>query len=103
MAIGNPICVIFNPTAGKGHARRLIARAAASVGADIRLMPTSCAGHAEELAQAAAESGYAVVIAAGGDGTVHEVANGLLHANQPGVTFSVWPIGSANDYAFSLG
>ena len=41
--------------------------------------------------------------AAGGDGTVHEVANGLLSANRPDVCFAVVPIGSANDYANSLG
>ena len=90
-----PSCVIFNPAAGKGQARRLIARAVAATGTDVRLMPTTCAGHAEELAQAAAEQGYATVIAAGGDGTVHEVANGLLRANRPEVTLAVWPIGTA--------
>ena len=41
--------------------------------------------------------------AAGGDGTVHEVANGLLRADRQDVTFAVIPLGSANDYAFSLG
>lgn len=50
----------------------------------------------------AAEAGTAVVAAAGGDGTVHEVANGLLRARRPGVVFAVIPLGSANDYAWSL-
>src|SRR5262249_46062062 len=60
-------------------------------------------GHAEELARQAAEEGYAIVAAAGGDGTVHEVANGLLCAGRPDTTFGIIPVGSANDYAFSLG
>ena len=42
------------------------------------------------------------MVAAGGDGTVHEVANGLLEAQRPDVAFAVVPIGSANDYAYSL-
>jgi diacylglycerol kinase family enzyme len=43
------------------------------------------------------------VAAAGGDGTVHEVANGILQAGRPDVALAVFPIGSANDYAHSLG
>ena len=42
------------------------------------------------------------VIAAGGDGTAHEVANGILLAGRPEVEFAVLPIGSANDFAYSL-
>ncbi len=41
--------------------------------------------------------------AAGGDGTAHEVLNGLMSAGRPDVHFSIIPIGSANDYAHSLG
>jgi len=96
-------CVIFNPAAGKGQARRLIHRACRDCAGNIRLLPTESAGHAEELARAAAADGFRVVIAAGGDGTVHEVANGLLRSGRPDVVLSVWPIGSANDYAFALG
>ncbi len=43
------------------------------------------------------------MIAAGGDGTVHEVANGVLQSDRRDTIFSVWPIGSANDFAYSLG
>jgi len=55
------------------------------------------------LAYAAAARGFTIVAAAGGDGTVHEVANGLLRAARPGVALAVFPVGSANDYAHSLG
>jgi YegS/Rv2252/BmrU family lipid kinase len=98
-----PDCVIFNPAAGRGRARRLIARLERCRGSSIVLWPTDAAGHAADLAQKAAEAGYRTVIAAGGDGTVHEVANGLIHAGRREVTLAVWPIGSANDYAFALG
>jgi diacylglycerol kinase family enzyme len=68
----------------------------------VEFRPTERAGHAEDLAFAAANEGFRIVAAAGGDGTVHEVANGLMRANKSDVTFAVVPIGSANDYAHSL-
>src|SRR5207248_2866580 len=64
--------------------------------------PTRHAGHARTLAAEAAEAGFAAVAAAGGDGTVHEVANGLLRAKREAV-LAVVPVGSANDYAHALG
>lgn len=93
-------CVIFNPAAGRGRAEKWLREAGSKL--DIELKPTSHAGHAEELAREAALAGFHKIIAAGGDGTVHEVANGLLQSGRDAV-FSTWPIGSANDYAFTLG
>lgn len=60
--------------------------------------------HAIELARQAAEEGYDMVIAMGGDGTVHEVMNGLMQvpASQRPV-MGVVPIGSGNDFAYSVG
>jgi diacylglycerol kinase family enzyme len=60
-------------------------------------------GHAEELAYDGARAGYAAVVAAGGDGTVHEVANGILRSGASQADFGVIPLGSGNDYAASLG
>jgi diacylglycerol kinase family enzyme len=65
--------------------------------------PTEAVGHADELARKATLDGFATVAAAGGDGTVHEVANGLLGSGRSDVTLGIYPIGSANDYAFALG
>jgi diacylglycerol kinase family enzyme len=96
------LCVIFNPAAGRGRAVRRLRALRGGWGARADFRPTGAPGQAEELAFRAAGEGFAVVAAAGGDGTVHEVANGLLRAGRPGVTFGVIPLGSANDYAHSL-
>lgn len=97
------VCVIYNPAAGRGRALQRLRRLRRVLGARADFQPTQRPGHGAELASAAAQAGFAVVAAAGGDGTVHEVANGLLRACRPEVTLAVWPIGSANDYAHSLG
>jgi diacylglycerol kinase (ATP) len=96
------ICVIFNPAAGKGQAGRRLAKLGKQWGPEALFQPTKHAGHAVDLARQAAQAGFRVVAAAGGDGTVHEVANGLLQATRPEVLFSIIPIGSANDYYASL-
>jgi diacylglycerol kinase family enzyme len=97
------LCVIFNPNAGRGRAGRRLDCLRARLGAQAVFRPTERPGHGEELAFEAASSGFAAVAAAGGDGTVHEVANGLLRAGRPEVSLEVYPVGSANDYAHSLG
>jgi YegS/Rv2252/BmrU family lipid kinase len=96
------LCVIYNPKAGRGRALRRVEQLQRALGARGDFQPTHGPGHAEELALAAAQSGFAVVAAAGGDGTVHEVANGLLRAGRPEVALAVFPAGSANDFAHSL-
>lgn len=60
--------------------------------------------HATELARQAAEQGYDLVVALGGDGTVHEVVNGLMQVpveRRPAL--GVVPIGSGNDFAHAIG
>jgi len=101
-AATGPTCVIYNPAAGRGKAERWL-RAVPQSLRGMELRPTARAGHAIELARTAAEEGFAKIVAAGGDGTVHEVANGLLQSGRRDVIFSTWPIGSANDYAYTLG
>src|SRR3989440_2931159 len=54
--------------------------------------------HASHLAAEAAGRGVERVVALGGDGTVHEVANGLLPARS-GAALAVVPVGSGNDFA----
>ncbi len=95
-------CVIYNPAAGRGRARRLFDRLKHRF-PGCTYCPTAGRWDAVELARKAAAEGFRRVIAAGGDGTVHEVANGLLASGSRDVIFAVWPVGSSNDYAFSLG
>jgi diacylglycerol kinase (ATP) len=57
-------------------------------------------GHGAELAARAVEAGAQRIVAVGGDGTVHDVANGLLrHAGRGDVALGVVPVGSGNDFA----
>ncbi len=97
------LCVIFNPRAGRDRARQRLRQLRALLGQRAVFRPTERPGHAEALAFDAARAGARAVAAAGGDGTVHEVANGILRAGRPEVVLEVYPIGSANDYAHSLG
>ena len=96
-------CVIYNPAAGRGRAEKLLKELPPDLMKDVDLRPSESESHSIELAREAAEQGYARIIAAGGDGTVHEVANGILQSGRRDAIFSVWPVGSANDYAYSLG
>jgi YegS/Rv2252/BmrU family lipid kinase len=60
--------------------------------------------HATELAKQAGEGGYDMVIAMGGDGTVHEVVNGLMQIPaEKRPILGVVPVGSGNDFAHSIG
>ncbi len=97
---------IVNPNADMGRAWRMAADLRPLVeefgGADWSgtVYPT----HATELARQAGEAGFSLVIAAGGDGTVHEVVNGLMQVppgNRP--RLGIVPLGSGNDFAHSIG
>ncbi len=102
-ASGAVVFVIYNPSAGRGRPRIRIDRLRRDLGARAEFRPTGGPGDAEALALRAAMEGYPVVAAAGGDGTVHEVANGLLRSGMSQVIFAPIPAGSANDYVHSLG
>jgi diacylglycerol kinase family enzyme len=97
------VCVIFNPAAGRGLAARRLESLRRALGKRAEFRPTSGPGHAEELARQAAQEGFPLIGAAGGDGTLHEVANGLLRVPDSPAALAVYPTGSANDYAYSLG
>jgi diacylglycerol kinase family enzyme len=97
------LCIIVNAAAGRGRAARLLPGLRQALADRAEFRPSTEAGHAEELARAAAAEGFPLVGAAGGDGTVHEVANGILRAGCPETALGVFPTGSANDYAHSLG
>lgn len=97
--------VILNPAADRGRARRVkdvVARAFRAQGWTVEVFETTRPGHATELARDAALNGAERVIAVGGDGAVHEVANGLLQAKSD-AHLGVVPVGSGNDFAKLLG
>lgn len=95
--------VIVNPVAGRGRARRewpAMAARLRAAGIKFEATESSAPGEAERIAaQAAGE--FDVVIAAGGDGTVHEVVNGLLSAGGK-AAFGLLPLGSGDDFAKML-
>ena len=97
--------VILNPAAGRGAGRRAkdpVARAFRHEGWTVDMLETEAPGHATALAAEAARNGARCVVAVGGDGAVHEVANGLLAAGS-GASLAVVPVGSGNDFAKLLG
>jgi len=75
-------------------------------GLEHELTQTERPWHAVDLAARAAQDGFDVVAAAGGDGTSNEVLNGLIQARSQGgnrPAMAVLPIGRGNDFAFSMG
>lgn len=104
-----PVHIILNPASGTGKGRKLrseIERELARRGVTMTVVETESRGHAVELARAAALNGVGKVIAAGGDGTVHEVVNGLLQARLAGArhipALGIIPIGTGNDFIKSV-
>ncbi|MHB1338385.1 MAG: diacylglycerol/lipid kinase family protein [Bellilinea sp.] len=101
--------LVFNPTAEKGFAAKKLPQVESLLnqfGIAYDLVITDASGHAIQLARQAAEDGYQFVIAAGGDGTVNEVVNGLMQARVNGSgrpALSVLPVGRGNDFAFGVG
>ena len=95
--------LIINPTAGRGKAGKQvpeIRRLLGSKAANWAWHYTQKSGDATAFARAAAQRGVRLVVAVGGDGTLHEVANGVLGT---GATAGLVPFGTGNDFARSLG
>jgi YegS/Rv2252/BmrU family lipid kinase len=101
--------VILNPTSGAGRGERAaeqIIVGLESRGIDADLVATTGPREGVRMALEAARSRVDLVIAAGGDGTIHEVANGLLTAYSQGVdgpTLGILPVGTGNDFAKLVG
>ncbi len=99
--------VIVNPVAGAYSTRRKwsrISRLLKHIGLSFDYKYTEGVGHAIELAKEAAIDGYQYVVAVGGDGTAHEVANGILCSTGAGNTsLSIISTGTGSDFARSVG
>jgi YegS/Rv2252/BmrU family lipid kinase len=98
------ICVIFNPTA-KGEKARRFRRHLDTIGAECALKQTVAAGGARGLAAEAVREGFETVVAAGGDGTLNEVLNGMgdVPDGFKRARLGVLPLGTVNVFAKELG
>lgn len=97
---------IINPTAGKTDSRQKIYDMAESLrqkhGLDVQCILTKKQGHATELAKKLCETGETLrFYACGGDGTVNEVANGIIGYDNAAMT--VIPVGTGNDFLKNFG
>jgi YegS/Rv2252/BmrU family lipid kinase len=103
------LVIIANPRAGGGRWEgklREVERMLADWGLDYRIVVTSGPGHAAQAAAEALRGGDRFLVAAGGDGTVHEVVNGMFAGGQPiapDAVLGVLPAGSGCDLVKSFG
>jgi YegS/Rv2252/BmrU family lipid kinase len=100
------ILLIANPASGQHRGERRLAQASerlASLGHTVTGTLTESAGHATHLAKSNAPD-FEIIAALGGDGTVNEVANGLM-AVEPGErpALATLPVGTGNDVALTYG
>lgn len=92
---------VINPIAGNDDKQRLFSRIKSTfrlIEDDMILEETACKGDAKDIAHRYAEK-YGkdcVIVSCGGDGTVHEIANGLAHTDTP---MLILPLGTGNDFA----
>ena len=101
------ILVVFNPRSRSGAGAQWKDRITnALAGMDFAIVETTRSGQGFELAAGAVRDGATTVVAAGGDGTVNEVLNGMAtgtRVGEPIGKLAIFPIGSANDLAWMLG
>jgi len=97
------IGLIFNPSA-QGDKARHLRKQLDEISDQCTLLPTEGPGHAEDLAEQAVEDGFEVLVAAGGDGTVHEVVNGMVRHSDglDRIKLGVLPLGTVNVLAREL-
>lgn len=107
---GADVLLIANPTSGRGQGSRALPEVEAALraaGAQVRVHRTQGPGEAKTQASIAARAGVTLVVAIGGDGTLHEVLNGLCSAHPPPhaslPALGLIPSGTGNDYARMLG
>ena len=97
--------LIYNPTSGREEMRRIlpdILEKLDQAGIETSCHATTSEGDATREAELAVERGYDIIIAAGGDGTLNEVVNGMAGKENPPL-LGVFPLGTTNDFARALG
>lgn len=97
--------IIYNPTSGRELFKKQLADVLIKfeqAGYETSTHATAYAGDAVQAAREAALREYDLIVAAGGDGTIHEVVNGLAPLeHRP--TLGIIPVGTTNDFARALG
>ena len=100
------LLIIFNPNAAHGRSVKRLAAIKAkfkSLGTRATFIPTRHTGHGRELVANAQLSDFDGLVAAGGDGTVFEVLNGLYqHPKTARIPMGLLPIGTGNAFAREL-
>jgi diacylglycerol kinase (ATP) len=97
---------LVNPASANGSTGRkwpVLARRAADLGLRGDALMSERPGHLTELAAEAVRAGATQIVVVGGDGTVHEVVNGLLRAGGSDVELAVLSRGTGTDFARSVG
>ena len=95
----NKTIVILNPAAYSDRANRWRDQVE-SLARDCAVRVTACPGDAERCAHEAVDAGFNKIVAAGGDGTINEVVNGLAGS---GAVLGLLPVGTVNVFATELG
>lgn len=99
------VLLVINPKASKGKGAikaKKISDYFKSAGWNCNVAYTQGEGHAKKLSKSGAENGFQTIIAAGGDGTVNEVLNGIMCSGRS-VDMGIIPVGRGNDFAWIAG
>lgn len=92
--------IILNPAARSERAGGLASKIEEIAASSAVIRRTSAAGEARSIAEWGVSEGFDRVVAAGGDGTINEVVNGIARSD---VALGILPVGSMNVFAAELG
>ena len=96
------LLIILNPAAHSDKAGRLPERIR-EISGNVEMRLSTMPGDAEQIARNAVAEGFSTIVAAGGDGTINEVMNGIMAAGGRDVTLGILPVGTMNVFAVELG
>jgi YegS/Rv2252/BmrU family lipid kinase len=101
-ASGRRVLIVYNPTSGWRRVSKLdaVVKRLRQLGCSVDVRPTTGPADATRIAGEGVAEGFDVIVAAGGDGTINEVANALPVGGPP---LGVVPLGTANILAWEIG
>jgi len=98
--------IIRNPISGSPQRQFAFARAVQAfenAGWEVAVWVTERKGHARDLAARAVAEGWPTIVVAGGDGSIGQAVDGMLHAGGHDVSFGIIPMGTGNVFAREMG